>query len=184
MYRVKYLVYTDLDEFIIPRKSVTWAGMIKKIENTKYGAYLFRHTYFFESYDNSAFDTGASETGVTHNNSCRVDLPKLVTRVVRSWKIYPPRRKSKYIIKPLYPSIVGVHEVFKYVEDYIGTYVVPPDYALLHHYRMFDPEVIPIEEYVKRIPDEHAYVYKEKIVTALRKRLCHWKFASSLEDRP
>lgn len=45
MYRVKYLVFTDLDEFIVPRKSFGWPGMMK-IENLKYDTYLFRHSYF------------------------------------------------------------------------------------------------------------------------------------------
>jgi hypothetical protein len=79
----------------------------------------------------------------------------------------------------LYKSTIGVHEIFEHVGDHIKTYVVPPDYALLHHYRMFSGGPNPVaastvEDVIRnqRIPDERAFVYKEKIVAALRRRLC------------
>ena len=43
MYRVKYLVYTDLDEFIVPRKSIGWKDMMNQIDNEKYGTFVFRN---------------------------------------------------------------------------------------------------------------------------------------------
>jgi hypothetical protein len=179
---VKYLVYTDLDEFIVPRKSLGWADMMKKIENFKYGTYLFRHSFFFENVYDTVLDSlhvGASQTEFTCNASYRVELPKFLTSVIRSRKVQPPKKRSKYILRPLYKSIIGVHEIFEHVGNQIETYVVPPDYALLHHYRMLRGGPNPIAtrtvEHVKRqqrIPDERAFVYKEKIIAALRRRLC------------
>jgi hypothetical protein len=158
--------------------------MMKKIENFKYDTYLFRHSYFFETYNNTSLDSlhvsvSASQTEFTCNGSYRVELPKFLTSVIRLRKVNPPKQKSKYILRPLYKSTIGVHEIFEHVGDHIKTYVVPPDYALLHHYRMLRGGPNPIAartvEHVKRqqrIPDERAFVYKEKIVAALRRRLC------------
>ena len=179
MYRAKYLVYVDLDEFIVPKKSLRWSGMMNKIYNYEYATYLFRHSFFFENYNNTVLDTSPKETEFTCNGSYRVELPKFLTSVIRLQKVNPPKQKSKYILRPLYTSVIGVHEVFSHVEDHIRTYDVPPKYALLHHYRKFRGGLHPVDSSVvedvkrhRRFPDERALIYKDEIVAALRRRLC------------
>lgn len=180
LHRVKYLVYTDLDEFIVPKKSLRWENMMEKIENFKYGAYLFRHAYFVKN-NNTIVKTIEHETEFTCNESYHVKFPKFLTHVTRSQKIYPPKEKSKYILKPLFTSMVGVHEIFKYAEDHIKTYFVRPDRALLHHFRQFRGGLHPVSSSVledlrhhQYTSDERALVYEEKIVTVLRRRLCRF----------
>ena len=173
MYRVKYLVHTDLDEFIVPKKSLGWAGMMRGIENFKVGSYLFRHSYFFHSCNNTALDTGPKESEYVCNGSHRVELPTFLTSYVRLGKVHPAKQKSKYILRPLHTSVIGIHEIFKYVGDHIKTYVVPSDYALMHHYRTFRGGLHPVSSAVVEDVKRHrAFVYKEKIVAALRRRLC------------
>ena len=179
MYRVKYLMYVDLDEFIVPRKSLSWSGMMKEIDNYKYGTYLFRHSFFFENYNNTVLDTSAKETELACNGSYRVELPKFLSSVIRLQKVNPPKEKSKYIVRPLYTSVIGVHEIFSHVGDHIKTYVVPAEFALLHHYRTFTGGPHPVSASVvedvkrhQRLPDERAFVYKDRIIAALRRRLC------------
>lgn len=170
MHRAKYLVYTDLDEFIVPKKSLGWAAMMTKIENFEFGTYLFKHVYFFASSSNTEKDKSANQMEFTCNGSYRVELPSFLTRKIRSRTIYPPRVKSKYITMPLYTSSIGVHEMFEHVDN-IKTYVVPSDFALLHHYR----STVGDEKLHEGIPDGHASAaYKEKIVAAMQKRLCRW----------
>ena len=178
MYRVKYLVFTDLDEFIVPRKSLGWPGMMKKIENLKYGAFIFRHSYFLGNNRSKELDTKENVKTFTCNGS-RVEFPRFLTHTTRSRKVYPQKEKSKYIIKPLHSCIIGIHEIFKHVEENIVTFVVPPGYGLLHHYRVFQGGLHSVSRAVledvkhqKRIPDNHALVYQEKIIARLRKRLC------------
>ncbi len=67
------LVYTDLDEFILPKKSLGWAGMMTGIENFNYGSYLFRHSYFFQNYDNTDLDISPREPEYICNGSHRVN---------------------------------------------------------------------------------------------------------------
>ena len=169
--KVKYLVYTDLDEFILPRKSIGWSEMMKQIENDKYGSYMFRNAFFFEINNNSEIDAGESEVGFTDNGTCRVKLPKILTHRFRSSKVWDVGRRSKYIKNLLCPGILLVHQVRH--QQTCRRYVVSPDYALLNHYRKF--RKLPFQEHLirhQRIPDEHAIVYKEKIVEALNRRLC------------
>ena len=171
MFRVKYLVYTDLDEYIIPKRSLGWAGLMKEIDHFKYGAFVVRHVYFTKNSNTTVINTRSMKTEFSCNESDHVQLPRYLTWNFRSMDALPPYRRSKYIIKPFYTSVVGVHRIFKYVEPHIRDYIVSPDQALLHHYR----KVIQRGER-KRIrqfiPDERALVYKEKVATALRTRLC------------
>ena len=180
MHRVKYLVYTDLDEFIVPKTSLRWEEMMKKIENFQYGSYLFRHAYFLGKNNSTAFKTIERETYFTCNGSHHVKFPKFLTHLTRSKKIYPPKEKSKYILRPLFASIAGVHEIFKHSEDHIQTYFVSADDALLHHVRQFKGGLHPASSSVledlkhhEYTTDERALVYERNIVTALRRRLCH-----------
>ncbi|XP_028400777.1 uncharacterized protein LOC114523915, partial [Dendronephthya gigantea] len=179
LYRVKYLVYADLDEFIVPRKSLGWGTLMKELENPQFGTFVFRHAFFFASYNETAFDANAIDVHVLCDGSRFVELPQFLTHVVRSQKVYPSRQKSKFITKPLYSSVVGVHEIFKHVEEHITSHVVPTDCALLHHYRKFRGGLHPVSKSViqdvkrhQRVQDERALVYKDKIVAALRRRLC------------
>ena len=176
---VKYLVYTDLDEFIVPRKSIGWSDMMKQMENDKYGSYMFRNAFFFEIYNSSRIDAGESEVGFTHNETCRVRLPKILTHRFRWSKVWDVGRRSKYIKNPLCPGILRVHQVRD--QQTCRRYVVPPDSALLNHYRKF--RKLPFQENVishQRIPDEHAFVYQKKIVTALNRRLCRSQFVQNI----
>ena len=173
MYRVNYLVYTDLDEFIVPRKSIGWANMMKEIENDRYATYMFRNTFFFGKINNSALDKRKGMVRFSHNGSCGVELPKFLTSVYRSWNVYEAEVKSKYIIKPFCPSVCLVHEVIH--KGNFALYVVPPDYALMNHYRTFRNGELPDEENIEgrqRILDWVTVVYVEKIVAGLSGRLC------------
>ena len=184
MYRVKYLVYTDLDEFVVPKKSIGWLDMMKEIDSFKYGTYLFRNAFFFQSTNKNGLEKRAASVQSTPNVWCGGKLPKFLTFVVRSWNVYSPRLRSKYLIKPVHPSIVGVHHVFQQLKYERGlilqtkTYAVPEDVALLHHYRTFLQGELPAGEYSSNhynIPDDSALVYKENIVVELEKRVCTYR---------
>lgn len=180
MHRVKYLVYTDLDEFIVPKISLRWGDMMERIESSQYGTYIFRNAFFVNDDIISALKTIERETYLTCNETHHVKFPRFLTHITRSNKIYDQHRRSKYIVKPLCVSIVGVHRIFKHSEDHIKTYVVSPRDALLHHVR--HPVLSSVLKELQRheyTPDERALVYKEKLVAALRRRLCH-SYASAV----
>ncbi|XP_028400972.1 uncharacterized protein LOC114524057 isoform X2 [Dendronephthya gigantea] len=86
LYRVKYLVYTDLDEFIVPKISLGWKDMMKTIESVRDGTYLFRHAYFFENLN----ATSTVKTSFPCSGSRNVKLPSFLSRVTRSREIHPP----------------------------------------------------------------------------------------------
>lgn len=145
--------------------------MMENIESVIYGTYMFRHAFFIEN----NYSTDGNEIYFACNRSYSVKLPKFLTRVTRSRKIYPPEVRSKYITKPLYTSVVGVHEMFEHVGYHIKTYVIPPDYALLHHCRDVtrgSTSVFQDESHYGSIRDARAVVFKKRIVAELRKRLC------------
>ena len=175
MHWVKYLVYTDLDEFIVPRKSIGWADMMKQMENEKYASYMFRNTFFFESENNTGKHLAKMKVRLPSNGTCEIEMPKFLTYLFRSTKIWDVARRSKYIVKPvcLQSSHMLVHQVKH--RGRLARYVVPPDYALMNHYRIFRKGILPVEENAnghQHIPDKDTLVYEEKIVAALNTRFC------------
>jgi hypothetical protein len=169
MYWVKYLVFTDLDEYIVPRKSMGWPDMMEQLENEKYASYMFRNVFYFERND-----TGRGTARNEVRLACDVEMPKFLTRVFRSSKIWDSGRRSKYILKPLYvqSAAILVHQVR---HGKHARYIVPPEFALLNHYRQFRKRKLQEmrnEKGFRLIFDERTVAYKEKIVAALNKRLC------------
>ena len=103
-------------------------------------------------------------------------MPDFLTHVFRSWKVWEKGRRSKYIVKPYCPSIFLVHQVIH--KQNFAKYIVPPEHSLLNHYRKFRTGKLPVQEREKgskRILDEGTFVYQQKIVAALNKRLCSLK---------
>lgn len=125
--RSRYLVYEDLDEFIIPRNHDTWRQMIRARENhNTVSAFIFRCVFFRKEWLSPAkeFQTFA----------------KMYKSVVLSytkresvWQL--PGVRSKFIVNPRTTSAVGVHQVW---ESSHRQDLVPEEFASLHHYRNWE----------------------------------------------
>uniref|UniRef100_A0A0B6Z6L7 Glycosyltransferase family 92 protein n=1 Tax=Arion vulgaris TaxID=1028688 RepID=A0A0B6Z6L7_9EUPU len=153
-YRSKYLVYQDLDEFIIPRKHDTWTELLQERES-KTGiksAYQFKCVFFRKEWPRplKEFETVAKQyRSVVLTNTMRE----------KSYLMYNSR--SKYIVNPRLTSEVGVHQVWKSSHE---TDAVSEEDASLHHYRNWERP----SEQIPTMVDEIVNKYGSRLVNKLQ----------------
>ena len=177
MFRVKYLVYIDLDEFIVPRRSLNWLSMMDDLEKSDYATYVFQHVFFLNKNDDKNITNQKTIDFSCNGSRGNMDWPKFLSHIYRSPKVYPSRVKSKYITKPLYTNRVGVHEVFEHWSEFLDSYVVSEETALLHHYRLFekDSTIASLQSELLEgnlLTDNRSLIFQREIVSVLKKRLC------------
>ena len=131
MYRTRYIVFTDLDEIIVPRSpgSRTWSDMLTNLpKSPKFGAYVVRNVFFHLDWDSDVI----SSRDLKRHHVRPVSLVK--TR--RERDPHPYCSRSKLVVDPAVTVMVGVHCVYQFVDNALTVpYDVPADQALVHHYR-------------------------------------------------
>ena len=144
--RHQYVTVTDLDEVLVPRVTSTWPELMKTIATPERGIYMFQHAYFRRN------NTGEMPYLITQQSRWRTD------RVVPAGKI---RCKSMYNTD----RAVSVDLHYHYILI-PGTqeHMLPPDVAMLHHYRS-----TPMESFRKEpkkftfIEDDYMSVYGDEL---------------------
>lgn len=124
----KFIVYLDLDEFIIPRKENfhNWSELLQA--QPKRCAYIFCCTVYrvSDGYTEKVFE--GKDAAVKY---------KLNTLLVQSRQnyIFGSKDRSKFILQTDCMEVVGVHLLQKYRTGEPSEMTVAPADALLHHYR-------------------------------------------------
>ncbi|CAL1526669.1 unnamed protein product [Lymnaea stagnalis] len=126
--RSQYLVYTDIDEFIIPRSHDDWAGLVREQEKSspKFSSLLVQCTFFRKEWPKPA---PGFEKGVQMYN------PVILKYTSREKQIYPHNSRSKYLLNPQLVKTVGVHFIW---ENTGAVVKLQEPQALLHHYRTWE----------------------------------------------
>ncbi|XP_067005101.1 uncharacterized protein [Anabrus simplex] len=161
MYRYSHTALVDLDEFIIPRHNDTlpqlikWMGTRMNTRNT--GSYSFQNAFFYLQWgdDPTIAKADRLEGGL-------VTLRK--TR--RRTKLHPHKQRSKYLCRPEFVVEAGNHFVWEFVPGH-GTLNVPPDAAILHHYRVCE---FGGDDCIKTasVVDQTAYRYRDRLTERVR----------------
>lgn len=173
----RFVVFTDLDELIVPRRNDTWLQMLSSITGTLKqqqqqrrtdrsrlltpGAFVFRNVFFRTDWNDSSPE-GANLSSL----AVPLQLNTLL-KMTREERIYPPYVRSKYIAVAKMASMVGVHSVLNFIDDANLTHVmVDADDGLLHHYRrwMDDDVTTPVaddrmQRFAKEIISATDYVH-------------------------
>ncbi|XP_069114135.1 beta-1,4-galactosyltransferase galt-1-like isoform X1 [Argopecten irradians] len=154
-YKSQYLVYQDLDEFIFPYKHKNWSEMIDSL--AKRNVYMFRNTFFRKDWNDT-------DTMFEGKDLAKRYKSTILLKTMREAKIFGLRQRSKYIINPRKVDTVGIHNVWK---ERSGSSLlnVPPDVALIHHYRDWENP----NDKMKREEDPIAFQYKEDLLGRLKK---------------
>ena len=131
MYRSRFIVYTDLDEMIVPREHRNWLDMLGSLSEDpeNVASYIFKNTFFRS-------DWNVDRLG--GNNSLAVSL-QLKTLLVteREQAIWPWFQRSKIIVNPRKVGWVGVHMIMTSIPgSHLESLNVRSNDALLHHYRL------------------------------------------------
>ena len=129
MYRVEYLIVTDLDELIIPFKHKNYMDMINSFK-----ASSDTHSYRFL---NRFFAINASQPP-TLPDCNGLNLAKYFHRINQLKCLYNINFRPKYIMRPHLVVQIAVHGVCQVVKG--GEYRVSPNNAILGHFRNTIPK--------------------------------------------
>ena len=171
MYRVKYLVFTDLDEIIVPQKHRNWGEMMLAIDQKNISAFLFSHTVFERpKKQDSQLDTFLHNWTCKGNKIAKKSLPYFISHNFRSppWLEQNTTRR-KVIAKPEYLKSMGIH--FPHCWQKHSHQFVPPDMGLLYHYRV-QPLCKKCKKELTR--DERIQQLSPDLFTHIRNKMCHY----------
>lgn len=162
MYRFKYVLMIDLDEYIVPHKNTSLKVLMahlgrnsKNAERT--GAYSFQNAFFYLQWP----DDEASKS-----------LPyKLLTlqKTTRKAKFHAHKQRSKCIVLPEKIIEMGNHFVWEFATGKAMTNVAP-EAAFLHHYRVCEfggNDCINTTHVI----DRRTYAWRDQLVDAVALRL-------------
>ena len=159
MKQVKYLVYVDLDELILPMRHLNWLDMVAELENnTRSAAFIFLNTYF----------TRNRRQGLKVQPPCKeMTLPRYFHWSRRLLCKYHTFRRSKFIVKPdrvIDLDIHGVHPLPGYSQ-----YTVPESIGVNAHYRY--RKSLDCTN-VQTVVDTTALKFQPQVMKELEQKIC------------
>ena len=158
MYKVRHLVYTDLDEIIVPQNHQNWSQMITAMDGKSIGSFHVRHV--------TLVGKTAKKALSICNSRREIEIPRFMKFTDRS-SPYPLPRRAKYIIKPETFAVAQTHDPGQLLEGY-SVYSVPSEVALLYHYRF------PFfhDWSGKRVKDDRVIRYLPELLERIEQRIC------------
>ena len=171
MHKVKYLVYTDLDEHIFPMKHPSWHEMMKALDDGKTSAFYFPQIALFLNPKDPNITRLQNTYGWCSGPPLKLlQPPRILSFTLRSGKI--SKNKSKMMIKPLAIRALKIHRVLEFVDEMQtrSTFVDVMDVCMFH------VRLPAVDKFRKRT------VYYDKLQSLvpqlfsnLKTRLCHLK---------
>lgn len=128
----KYVIFQDLDELLIPKNHQSWNDMMNSLP-ANMAAYMFRSSFFHLDWPDSD-----SELKVVKEIAKPYKAYTFIKQY-REERIFGRFVRSKYIVDPFQVQVVGVHNVWIFRKGG-KSYHVPPEVALVHHYRAMKHE--------------------------------------------
>ena len=142
----RYVVFNDIDEFIVPHNHTNWTAMVEHLDRPDQCAFQFAMALFDPNRPNSQMSKE------------RVLSLKVLER---SWY---NTLSTKFMVKPDWVFEMGIHHVSKPIWAHLVVTVISPDVALLHHYRSCGgPTNMACLMYYK---EESMLKYKKRILDA------------------
>ena len=159
MYKVKYLVFVDLDEVIVPQKASNWSEMMKGLDQPTRGSFEFRNVFYYKP-------SKATEYISCDHSQHKFEIPRVISYTSRSNVVEDYEYRSKIIIKPPVTVRIGVHLPFEHLSGY-SVYHVPSEVGLVHHYRF--PALY---ENRAKSPDHRMNDFHSPLLTAVKQKFC------------
>ncbi len=171
MLRAKYLVFTDIDEIVVPQKHKNWSKMMAAIDKDNTSAYIFNHASCMgankESWENYLKNWTCDGKKITD-----YPIPLYIQHNYRT-PPYPYHKdikafRQKTIVKPTFSTTMGIHTSHKLLN---GTTAkkVPSEIGILNHYRN-PPLCDKCKEFL--LPDERLSYLAPELFTRIRSKIC------------
>ena len=172
MFKSRFIVFTDMDEIIVPRHHENWSDMLTNVTNSWMkvmhadvvnmfpGAYLFQNSFFRLNWKND--DKYSKLSSIVDLNM------NTLLKTSRENKVYTWYERSKYIVWSRMISMIAVHSVIDFIDDSKVMHVqVGKTQSLLHHYRLWDDNP---EEKIKKVKDTRMHHFAKKLLPNVMKR--------------
>ncbi|XP_043200057.1 uncharacterized protein LOC122369400 [Amphibalanus amphitrite] len=136
MYRYRYALLVDVDEYIVPRQHLGYGDMFELLDSRRranYGSFVFKNCFFYLYWEN---DTAVAEQ-LQLSQAGERRFPYLIT-LFKTRRMRDPFRffsRSKYFVAPERAVEVGNHQVWQHVPGFKAM-SVGEHYGLVHHYRI------------------------------------------------
>ncbi len=130
--RVKYLIFVDLDELIVPRKHKDLKEMLKELDAAHLDSYVFLNVLYLES---KVFSLKKKVTQMSKKLCCNRKLPKYLHHFNQVDCHFDYFSRSKLIVKPSLVSDMDIHNVCKRISNNTTHLQIPPQLGFTHHYR-------------------------------------------------
>lgn len=148
--------------------------MSQRINSRSTGSYSFQNAFFYLQW-------GDDDWVYNSNDPLATSLVTL-KKTRRRTKLHPHKQRSKYICKPELVVEAGNHFVWEYIPGH-GTFNVPADAAILHHYRICEfggDDCIKTASTV----DITAFKYRDKLINSVKKNFENFKEKCKLSVPP
>ena len=164
MYKSRYLVFSDLDEIIVPKAHHTWKELLARLHKdykqkrfSKFAAFNFQCVFFRTDWP----DDG----NVTSLPAARKYGLLSLLKTKRERDVFPWGMRSKFILDPLKVAVVGIHNVWRFIANRYMENNVQADMGLVHHYRYWaEPADGPW------VVDDSLHKYTDVILSRVRER--------------
>lgn len=178
MYKVKYLVFTDVDEIIVPQKHGNWSEMIRAIDQKNISTFLFSHTAFVRTKKQSTqLDTFLANWTCNGTNKDRISKQPLPLYILHNYRSPPypyfkeqMTTRRKVMVKPEYVRTMGIHDSH-YLLNHTHHELVSSDVGLLYHYR-----VPPLCQKCEKVltQDDRIQQLSPDLFTHILNKICHY----------
>ncbi|KAJ8309926.1 hypothetical protein KUTeg_011791 [Tegillarca granosa] len=150
MARFEYLIFVDIDEFIIPKNEMTWIEMLNFNTNNNnklelIAGYSFKSAFF--------------DPKQIPDMSQQLTFLQLLQRNV----IYSTLR-TKLIVRPQMVFEMGIHHASKLLNMNFTVLEIKPEIAIIHHYRPCVINYEPTMKCYKSVRDDTILKYEEVLV--------------------
>ena len=130
--RVKYLIFVDLDELIVPRKHENLKEMLKELDAAHLDSFVFLNVLYLES---KVFSLKQKVTEMSKKLCCNRKLPKYLHHFNQVDCHFDYFSRSKLIIKPSLVSDMDIHNVCKRISNTTTHLLIPLQMGSTYHYR-------------------------------------------------
>lgn len=150
MARFEYLIFVDIDEFIIPKNEMTWIEMLNSnINNDKMpeltAGYSFKSA-FFDPKQIPDMSQQLTFLQLLHRNAVYSTL------------------RTKLIVRPQMVFEMGIHHASKLMNMNLTVLEIEPDIAIIHHYRPCIINYEPNMKCYRSVRDDTILKYEEVLV--------------------